>query len=316
MKTLVLTALLAAVGCGGAPAEPVRVEVTWGMGGGLSCRDLPGQRVEIHAGDLGAVVHGPCAGTAELDLEVGLWGLRALLYNKSDQLLAIAETEVEVGESSAKARLVMQPIKGVRGAVWLRPHAAGISGCSVHNIASYKVHLARPWGIVETRRMPCEASGDLLIEHLLPGPWSLELEALGPSGIRHGRARLDVVLPAHGLLSGAPDQPLLVGLAERQVPPGRIEVLFARPDSPPADCAAVGVERLRLSIRRGGSDPVDFDFACGEPLPLWSELSDGSAAMSAAADGLLDERTLYQGAWEFNLSPAYRPPALILEPIP
>jgi hypothetical protein len=307
-------ALCTGLACAELPTE--RVAVSWDVGRGLACRDLPGERVEVHAGELGVVAHGPCSGAAELTLSHGRWGLRALLYDRSDQLLAIAETEVEVGPEGGSAGLVMQPLEGLRGSVWLRPHAGGLSGCAIHNIAAYQVRLARPWGVVETRRMGCEGVGDLLVEHLLPGAWSVELEALSPSGAAHGRARIDLAVPPRGLVSAAPDRPLLVGLSERHTPAGRMQVLFARLDSSAADCSVTGVDRLRLSVRRGGREPVDFDLACTDPLPRWSEISDGSAAIGVAADALLDGRVLYNGSWNFLLSPAFQPDALIMEPTP
>ena len=126
----------------------------------------------VEAGGLGELVHGPCEQTEliRLELPAGERTVRATLF---DARRARRRHRYGAGGSrggdAGRAR-------GARRALALAA-LGGVAGCEAVGIDRYYVTLTRPWGDEETRQIPCRQSGDLLLEHLWPGTWQIQVEA-------------------------------------------------------------------------------------------------------------------------------------------
>ena len=303
MRALLLGALTA---CGAAP-ETVETSLRWRLARS-SCQELGGARVVVEAGGLGELVHGPCEQTEliRLELPAGERTVRATLFDR-------AERAVATGTAPVGAVVVMQAEPGARGALWLWPHLGGVAGCEAVGIDRYYVTLTRPWGDEETRQIPCRQSGDLLLEHLWPGTWQIQVEARSVEGIVLGRQKsVRAVEPGARLPVG--DEPSRLDLVSAQSPQGRVEVLFRRLDGSAVSCAEVGLSEVSLRARQHGlTRQVEFRRACDEELPEWRRVIASAGTVDLLVEGLQGDQILYSGAYTLRYVPTRVMPPLVLE---
>ena len=93
MRSLLPLLLLCA--CGESAEEPIEHALSWLLAG-AECRDIDAARVELEAGGLGLLAHGPCeqAQPLRLALPSGERQLRALLFDREDRLVAQGQAEL------------------------------------------------------------------------------------------------------------------------------------------------------------------------------------------------------------------------------
>ena len=136
--------LMLCAACGEAPTLEQSYVLDWQLAG-ATCRDLGAQRVEVEAGGLGLIAHGPCTLDAArtLSLPVGAREVRGRVFDGEERLVAMGQRTLD----SAGTTLILRPVQGLRGVLWLWPHVGSAAGCDVLGVAAYRVTLERPWGL-------------------------------------------------------------------------------------------------------------------------------------------------------------------------
>jgi hypothetical protein len=297
--------------CGEAPALEKSYVLDWQLAG-ATCRDVGGQRVELEAGGLGLIAHGPCALDAALTLvlPVGAREVRGQVFDDEERLVAVGQRALD----TEAATLVLRPVQGLRGALWLWPHVGAASGCDVLGVAAYRVTLERPWGEQEQRRIPCSGSGDVWLHGVLPGTWRVQVEALGAAGTLLGAGEI-VQTIAPGNDPADDDGPMVFQLIPQSGPQGPLDLRYRRHDGSLGRCEDVGVERLVLDVRPVGLDSgIQLTVPCGESLPDWRRLLARPGRLELLAQAYQGARIYYAGSWSLLLVPGGVNPALILEP--
>jgi len=293
----------------GEPVDSVERPVRWRLAA-TTCQEIGGARVEIEAGGLGVVAHGPCQQTelVKVAFPVGDRTLRAVLFDRDERVLAS-------GTAQVGAVLVMRANPQLRGSIWLWPHLSGVAGCDVLGIDRYRVVLKRPWGDQETRQIACRDAGDLMIDHLWPGAWEISVEARSVEGLvlatHRAVRRID---PGKRRPEG--EEPMRLDLEASAQPEGRVVARFEREDQSLVACDEVGLNRLVIKARQLGAErSVEFERSCGDDLPEWSRLLAASGSVDVVIEGLQDDQILYRGAWTLRFVPGRVMPELVLEPL-
>ena len=293
----------------GEPVDLVERPIRWRLAA-TTCQELGGARVEIEAGGLGVIAHGPCKQTelVRVSLPVGERELRAVLFDREERVLAS-------GTAQDGAVLVMRANPELRGSIWLWPHLSGVAGCEVLGIDRYRVTLSRPWGDQQTRQVACRDAGDLMIDYLWPGSWQMRVQAYSAEGLVLGvHTAVRRIDPGQRRPEG--DRPMRLDLEASAQPEGRVMIRFVRDDDSLTSCEPVGVNRLVIKARQLGAERmVEFDRSCGEELPDWSRLLAAPGSVDVVAEGLQDDQILYRGAWTLRFVPGRVMPELVLEPL-